>query len=184
MTPILATLIALAQPVHAEIQRACVAMTVLGEARGEPVRGQHLVASVIRNRMASKQWPDTVCGVVLQPHQFHGALAWLHAKRIRLGEITQSFAAADSRDASPCARATYFTRTEEHPAWARDMRTLCVVGHHKFMIVVGTASGNGAADKPASVRNNTGNVRRRQPRRGDDHRHRSPRRAHVSIRGK
>lgn len=46
------------------------ARTVWGEARGEPEQGQVAVAHVILNRVAHRQWPDTVKGVVTQDGQF------------------------------------------------------------------------------------------------------------------
>ena len=40
------------------------------EARGETRKGQIAVASVILNRVDHKKFPDTIWGVVTQPHQF------------------------------------------------------------------------------------------------------------------
>ena len=45
---------------------ACLALNVYFEARGEPDAGQLAVAHVVMNRVASKRYPDTVCGVVRQ----------------------------------------------------------------------------------------------------------------------
>lgn len=46
------------------------ALTVYGEARGEPIEGKIAVAHVINNRIQDNRWPDTLIGVVLQPKQF------------------------------------------------------------------------------------------------------------------
>ncbi|MFV0358903.1 cell wall hydrolase [Tropicimonas sp.] len=44
----------------------CLAEALYFEARGESIKGQFAVAEVIMNRVASKRFPDTVCGVVNQ----------------------------------------------------------------------------------------------------------------------
>lgn len=46
-------------------------LTIIGEARGEPIEGQVAVASVIRNRMQSDiRKYKTIKDVCLEPHQF------------------------------------------------------------------------------------------------------------------
>ncbi|MBM2576720.1 cell wall hydrolase [Jannaschia sp. Os4] len=45
---------------------ACLKEAIYFEARGEPIRGQYAVAEVIMNRVDSKRYPDTICGVVNQ----------------------------------------------------------------------------------------------------------------------
>lgn len=47
-------------------QWACLSEALYFEARGEDVRGQFAVAEVILNRVASSDYPDTVCGVIRQ----------------------------------------------------------------------------------------------------------------------
>ncbi len=54
-------------PMLAEL---CLALAVYHEARGEPLIGQKAVAEVVMNRVASDRFPDTICGVVMQPKQF------------------------------------------------------------------------------------------------------------------
>ncbi len=44
----------------------CLAEAIYFEARGESVRGQRAVGSVIRNRVADPTFPSTICGVVYQ----------------------------------------------------------------------------------------------------------------------
>ncbi|NQZ53263.1 MAG: cell wall hydrolase [Piscirickettsiaceae bacterium] len=48
----------------------CMAMAIYFEARGEPLEAQMRVADTIMNRVHSKRFPNTVCGVVKQKHQF------------------------------------------------------------------------------------------------------------------
>jgi len=46
------------------------AQVVCGEARGEPYEGKVAVAAVILNRTLDNRFPDSVAGVVYQPHAF------------------------------------------------------------------------------------------------------------------
>lgn len=50
----------------------CMANTVYHEARGEILAGQYAVAYVILNRIKHQDFPNTVCDVVSQKHQFTG----------------------------------------------------------------------------------------------------------------
>lgn len=52
----------------------CLAQNIYFEARGEPTSGQLAVAMVTMNRVRSKRFPETVCGVVWQKRQF----SWTH----------------------------------------------------------------------------------------------------------
>ena len=48
----------------------CLAVAIYFEARSEPEAGQAAVAHVILNRVESDRYPDDICSVVKQPHQF------------------------------------------------------------------------------------------------------------------
>ena len=48
----------------------CMAANLYFEARGESELGQKAVAKVTMNRVKSKKYPDSVCKVVFQKHQF------------------------------------------------------------------------------------------------------------------
>lgn len=50
--------------------KRCLVKNMYWEARGEGWEGMKAVAQVTLNRVKSDKWPDTVCGVVRQPHQF------------------------------------------------------------------------------------------------------------------
>ena len=51
---------------QARHERECLAQAIYHEARGEPEMGQWAVANVILNRVVSKRYPATICGVVFQ----------------------------------------------------------------------------------------------------------------------
>ncbi|HIE75488.1 MAG TPA: cell wall hydrolase, partial [Gammaproteobacteria bacterium] len=55
---------------YVSLEVGCLALNIYHEARGESHDGQVAVAAVTLNRMQSASYPDTVCGVVWQPHQF------------------------------------------------------------------------------------------------------------------
>ena len=52
------------------LEVGCLALNIYHEARDESHDGQVAVAAVTLNRMQSASYPDTICGVVWQPHQF------------------------------------------------------------------------------------------------------------------
>lgn len=52
----------------------CLGLNIYFEARGEPTAGQLAVALVTMNRMRNRHYPNSVCGVVWQKHQF----SWTH----------------------------------------------------------------------------------------------------------
>lgn len=68
------SLVATVTELEGEIERrtnaTCLGLGVYYESRGEPVRGQRAVASVINNRVKDPRWPDTACEVLFQPKQF------------------------------------------------------------------------------------------------------------------
>lgn len=71
-------------------QVACLALAIYYEARGESLRGQRAVASVVMNRVRSPRFPDTPCKVIFQRGQFSfvhrhlapGGAAWDRALEI------------------------------------------------------------------------------------------------------
>ena len=55
-----------ADPEERSKHEKCLADAIYFEARGEPVRGQIAVAQVVMNRVFSRYYPNSVCGVVYQ----------------------------------------------------------------------------------------------------------------------
>lgn len=49
---------------------ACMKITLIGECTGESVLGKQASGEIIMNRVASKHYPNTVCGAVYQRRQF------------------------------------------------------------------------------------------------------------------
>ena len=57
-----------------EKEMRCLALNIYFEARSEPIDGQLAVAFVTINRVQSRRFPNSVCGVVWQKRQF----SWTH----------------------------------------------------------------------------------------------------------
>ena len=54
----------------------CMALNIFFEARSEPVQGQIAVAEVTLNRVASDDYPNTICEVVLQENSQGCQFSW------------------------------------------------------------------------------------------------------------
>ena len=122
----------------------CVAVTLYHEARGESLRGQRAVASVILTRARVRgRWGDTICDVV-HPTQFtfyHGAsclsggtctlpavddpAAWARAVR-----LTREMRAAGPLDALDGA--DHYHSHAVSPDWADAMPRVATIGNHVF----------------------------------------------------
>lgn len=57
----------------------CMTLVIHEEARGEPIAVKYEVGHVVKNRMDSRQYPDTCEAVVLQPKQF----SWTKTKGVK-----------------------------------------------------------------------------------------------------
>lgn len=62
----------------------CMAEAIFWEARGEPANGQRLVGQVIMNRLASKKFPNTICGVVKHKVRGNYQFSYLHRKNLTI----------------------------------------------------------------------------------------------------
>lgn len=122
---------------------ACIAAAVYGEARGEPLRGQVLVARVIRNRVAAARWPGSACEVITQPgqfaflrHRFKARESWQAQLRAWWRAFTVAIEVTTTPPRSACGEATYFLKHRAWPAWRAQARPLCRVGNHVFLAEV------------------------------------------------
>lgn len=113
------------------LEAACLALALYHEARGEPEVGRRAVAEVILNRVASPHYPDTVCGVVLQPGQFS------HIRRSLGADISGQMPLARQMLNGSLPRVlprgtTHYHNHEVSPVWARLMRMVATIGGHRF----------------------------------------------------
>ena len=123
----------------------CLALNVYHEARGEPLSGQFAVAEVTMNRVASKNYPDSVCEVVYQQNwdperkRFIGMFSWTEhdeqpvvnseswKKALQVAEL------AYSDDYTPRLEgALFFHARYVHPRWSRTKQPKAHIGSHIF----------------------------------------------------
>lgn len=130
----------------------CLAQAIYHESRGEPDRGQWAVASVILNRVDSRTYPDTVCGVVFQnAHmvnrcQFsfacdgrpddggHGNIidreSWVQSNIMAMIAYRKSLEGRRPEDG--LTTAMHFHTTTVSPSWASAYTQVAAIGNHIF----------------------------------------------------
>lgn len=121
----------------------CLALNVYFEARGEPLKGRYAVAAVTLNRVASPDFPNTICQVVLQGMEYgrdrcqfswvcdgrsdhpSDAKAWRSARNVALNTLFR-------KPPDPTKGALYFHATRVRPAWSRVMVRVVRIGRHIY----------------------------------------------------
>lgn len=109
------------------------AKTIYAEGRGEPYTGQVAIGAVVLNRVRSKQFPNSISGVVYQRHAFTA---------VSDGQInltpndTAMRAAKDALNGwDPTGGALYYYNPAvATSAWIFDRQTITVIGKHVFAI--------------------------------------------------
>ena len=114
----------------------CLRKAIYFEARGESIKGQFAVAEVILNRVQSRRFPGSVCGVVHQGGQFSFMFDG-HSDNMRdRGAIDMAGRIArlmlDGAPRGLTAGATYFHTTGVNPSWARRFDRTAQIGAHLF----------------------------------------------------
>lgn len=116
----------------------CLAEAVYYEAKGEPRRGQLAVAEVVANRVASRSFPNTFCGVVRQrtarvcqfswvcsPRRAPAGLQWQRAQEIAEQVV-------DGHRPGVVPGAVFFHARYVRPSWASVYRQVNTIGGHIF----------------------------------------------------
>lgn len=123
-------------------QWQCLAEALYFEARSESVAGQKAVAEVILNRVDSRKYPDTVCGVVEQgahrrnacqfsyncdgrPEVYNEPRAYVRAKELALVMV-----ASEERPLTDGA--THYHTSAVRPSWSRRLTETARIGSHIF----------------------------------------------------
>ncbi|MEM9470977.1 MAG: cell wall hydrolase [Pseudomonadota bacterium] len=124
-------------------EKNCLARAIYFEARSEPEAGQIAVANVILNRVKSKHYPNTICGVVydgahrLNSCQFsfacdgkqdapRGPKEWSKAKKLA------ARAMAGDAYVRVVSTATHYHADYVNPRWSSSMKRLIKIGRHIF----------------------------------------------------
>jgi len=125
-----------------DVDKRCLALTLYHEARGEPFVGQLAVAEVVLNRMESKQFPDTVCGVVQQSNkkacQFSwwcdgksdapaNLDAWERAQEISEIAVQRQSSLIDLTEGS-----LFYHSVKVNPSWSSSFKRVARIGQHIF----------------------------------------------------
>lgn len=115
----------------------CLAENVYYEARGEPLVGQYAVAEVTMNRVASSDFPNSVCDVV----HARGAFSWTYTANIPAPygyEWRRAKAVAetvfDNREAPLVNGALFYHATWISPDWAPTRSQVALIGRHLFYL--------------------------------------------------
>ncbi len=124
----------------------CLSNAIYFEARGESEAGQRAVARVVLNRVKSKFYPDSICGVVYQNDHMKNACQFSFAcdgkpdriKNLKAFEIAEAiakqvFRCEDTRcGKGPLGRSTHYHADYVSPGWARKLERTGQVGRHIF----------------------------------------------------
>lgn len=127
--------LARATPRVSEKDVGCLAEALYHEARGEGTQGQQAVAEVILNRVDSRAFPSTVCGVVNQPSQFSytiGGAKRISNKAAFLRARDIAIAALSGAPRRLTGGATYFHTPAVRPAWSSRFQRTARIGRHIF----------------------------------------------------
>ena len=123
-------------------EQKCLAEAVYYEARSETRAGQKAVAEVVLNRVASKHFPDTVCGVVYEGSERSTGCQFSFtcdgsmdiAPKGKSWDRSQAIASVVlTSGVSPMTnRATHYHTTAIKPVWSDNLRMTKRVGSHVF----------------------------------------------------
>jgi len=118
------------------IASMCLALALYHEARGESYQAQLMVAKVIINRVESKRWPSSVCGVVMEDRQFSfvrkGKVP--RAKNKRAWENATALAEKILKDPGilPYSNADHYHTTKVRPIWRNKLYRIARIDQHIF----------------------------------------------------
>lgn len=136
-----AALDALPQPAG-DAEWQCLATAIYFESRGEPLDGQIAVAEVVLNRVESRSYPGTICGVTTQGAGSGRGCQFSYACDGRADVMTSPGPKAraeklarlliDGRPRTVTAGATHFHATYVRPAWSRQFARTAAIGNHIF----------------------------------------------------
>ncbi len=139
-------------------ETGCLAAALYFEARGESRLGQIAVAQVIINRVRSRHYPDSICGVVWQNAHMRnrcqfsftcdGRIDWVQEKRawaravaiaggclskIGSGSVPHAVNPVDRLDENT-QRSTHYHANRITPSWSKKLVRMRTIGRHIFYV--------------------------------------------------
>ncbi len=126
----------------AERELYCLSEAIYYEARGESIEGQIAVAEVIMNRVDSRHYPNTVCGVVTQGADRRNSCQFSYKCDGAPERMVEKKAAARARDVAILLMkgerrgltedATHYHASYVKPYWAKSLTRTATHGTHVF----------------------------------------------------
>jgi len=126
----------------AERELHCLSEAIYYEARGESIEGQIAVAEVIMNRVDSRHYPDSVCGVVKQGENRRNSCQFSYRCDGEPERMSEDKAARRARDVAVLLMkgerrdltesATHYHATYVNPYWAKTLTRTATHGTHVF----------------------------------------------------
>ena len=120
----------------------CLALNIYFEARSEPIEGQIAIAEVTLNRVASANYPNDVCSVVLQKNKDGCQFSWWcdgksdqprEHNSLRTYKALAELMLKEGHHITVIGNeATHYHNNEVHPYWANDLHKIRRIGKHIF----------------------------------------------------
>jgi hypothetical protein len=130
---------------HKAAESECLAEVLYYEARGEGMDGEKAVAEVVLQRTQSRDYPETVCGVVydgVQPDRHDCQFSFAcdgslrkpkdRAAWVRMQALAEKIMTGEVRLSGLTGRAIAYHSVEVAPAWADAMLKTAQIGNHVF----------------------------------------------------
>ena len=122
--------------IHKREQLYCGAQNIYHESRGESNLGQIAVAHVVRNRVESPKYSNTVCEVIWEPKQF----SWTHNGRSDKPKDRAAFVKsvwlhliANMLDDITDGAINFYAHKKVTPNWAAEKEVVLLIGNHTFL---------------------------------------------------
>lgn len=108
----------------------CMRLVVHHEARGETNKGQEAVVHTVLNRLKSARYPNTICKVIWQPHQFTDIK---HYKSIKVTNIDSYILNWIKGHDITKGATMYYNPDKASPKWDfTKIANTVTIGNHKF----------------------------------------------------
>lgn len=122
---------------HSHSEFECLAMNIYHESKGEDFKGKMAVAHTTLNRVESELFPDTICDVVWQKHQF----SWTSSSNLKIHKtdiewsnsaLSAIIALNKSEDDLTNGALFFHANYINRPSWAKKMEITLKHGGHTF----------------------------------------------------
>ena len=120
----------------------CLALNIYFEARSEPVQGQIAIAEVTLNRVASPDYPNNVCDVVLQENKDGCQFSWWcdgksdqpsEHNSLRTSKALAKLMLEEGDYITVVGKKVIHYHTEQiKPYWIKDLEKIAQIGKHIF----------------------------------------------------